>query len=222
MAPATMITIIPRSLLREILKEFAGECTTKKLECGVVCRLIGRNCQAATNVEDMSGSFTAGTLEKVLGLVCGRHLYDIGAHVGLVVLLAIASFGFEAASGCELLGNYFLNDYFELCKKKLEEKCGRTLNAQIKFEAFAKVPPEADVVFTFNAVFEQAVQHLIMQEVKNAEHVKYFICTRSRAFENFTQVVAALDNTFELVEIVKGSMTGSGQQHQIFVLRRTM
>lgn len=235
MAPATMITTIPLFTLKSLnvvgaVQKMARKRTTKKLnttkklKCEDVCRLVFGLCKAATNLKHMSGSFTPKTLQKALGKVRGEHLFDIGAHAGLVVLLALTSFGFKAASGCEYKENNFLNYYFQLCKKKLEEKCGRTLNAMIKFKAFAKVriPPEADVVFTFNAVFDPEDQHLIMQEVKNAEHVKYFICTKSRVFERSSQVVAAMDNTFELVATVDGRMSGSGQQHQIFVLRRTM
>ena len=187
--------------------------------------LIKKVCGGADmNISGINGSLTPASAIRVMETIPVEErtcFYDVGAAQGIMVLCARLCWGYEVARGCELKTNEPVHKpIFDAAKKGFEEKSGMTLYASIEYENFSSVPPDANVVFVFNAGFNAEDHHLIAREVIKS-NAKYFICSRSTTFNGPTDVQDALEYKFALLAKKKGVQSGSrGRVHAMYVLER--
>jgi hypothetical protein len=186
--------------------------------------LIKKVCGGADmNISGINGSLTPASAIRVMETIPVEErtcFYDVGAAQGIMVLCAVICWGFEVACGCELETNEAVHKpIFEAAKKTLEKKSGMTLSASIEYENFSSVPPDANVVFVFNAGFNAEDHYLVAREVVKS-NAKYFICSRSTTFHSPGDVQDALEYKFALVATKKGVQIGSEQVHAMYVLER--
>lgn len=173
---------------------------------------------ATQNNKCTSGSLTAKSMDalfQALGVNLVDHrFYDIGAGSGFAALYACEA-GFEGAAGCELPENEHLKCISDAAAGRL----GLVDKVEIIYKPFSKVPENATVVFTFNAVFNELTQVLIATEVVRS-NAKYLIYCKNPTYNNEARILEALEYKFETIKVVNASMQGSGARHTFFVLKR--